>query len=376
LAFVSTRRHPDELGAVTPDAPAKTHFVIVDCVGVCEQDLSDTQPLERKPSVPFKTLLEQVALGNTDPEVLSSLASRLARLDRRCGPKERELISQATGGAKLADITRAMIEALDPDRQAAEASARFNVPEWQEPSEAQVRQAAAVLSRDAVKVLATRPEARVLLIEIKRTFEQVIDEVTIDSLEEAGFSEAAKAKARGVVESFERFLAEHRDEIDALQFFYNQPYQSRLRYADIKALAAAIEAPPRQWTPERLWRAYETLDASKVKGASAKRLLVDLVSLVRYALHQRDDLVPYAQTVRQRFNRWLAEQRTRGRGFTDEQVQWLEMMAEHIARSLEMEMEDFGLTPFAEQGGLGRAAQVFGPELRQVVQELNEALAA
>jgi type I restriction enzyme, R subunit len=169
---------------------------------------------------------------------------------------------------------------------------------------------------------------------------------------------------------------EHRDEIDALQFFYSQPYRSRLRYQDIKALAAAIEAPPRQWTPERLWRAYEMLDASKVRGASAKRLLVDLVSLVRFALHQHDDLVPYTQTVRQRFNRWLGEQRTRGRGFTDEQIQWLEMMAEHIGQSLEMEIEDFGLTPFAEQGGLGRAAQVFGPQLRQVVQELNEVLAA
>ncbi len=367
---------PDELRAVTPDAPAKTHFVIVDCVGVCEQDLSDTQPLERKPSVPFKTLLEQVALGNTDPEVLSSLASRLARLDHRCGPKERDLITQATGGPHLADITRGLIQALDPDRHIVEARARFNLPDSQDPSEAQIKQAAAALGREAVKVLATSPRARSLLIEITRTFEQVIDEISVDTLDEAGFSEAAKARARGVVASFEQFLAEHRDEIDALQFFYSQPYHARLRYQDIKALAAAIEAPPRQWTPERLWRAYETLDASKVKGGSAKRLLVDLVSLVRFALHQREDLVPYAQTVRQRFHRWLAEQRTRGRGFTDEQIQWLEMMAEHIGQSLEMEIEDFGLTPFAEQGGLGRAAQVFGPQLRQVVQELNEALAA
>jgi type I restriction enzyme R subunit len=366
----------DELRAVTPDAPAKTHFVIVDCVGVCEQDLSDTQPLERRPSIPLKTLLEQVALGNTDSEVLSSLASRLARLDRRCGPKERDLITQATGGPQLADITRAVIEALNPDRQAEEARARFNLPEGENPSEAQVKQTAAALGREAVRVLATRPQARTVLIEITRTFEQLIDEVSPDTLEDAGFSETAKASARTVIESFERFLAEHRDEIDALQFFYSQPYRTRLRYRDIKALAAAIEAPPRQWTPERLWRAYQTLDASKVKGASAKRLLVDLVSLVRFALRQEDDLVPYAETVRQRFNRWLREQRTRGRGFTDEQVQWLEMMAEHIARSLEMEMGDFGLTPFAEQGGLGRATRVFGPQLRQLVQELNEELAA
>ena len=39
------------------------------------------------------------------------------------------------------------------------------------------------------------------------------------------------------------------------------PYAQRLRFADIKALADTIQAPPRQWTPERLWKAYETLDS-------------------------------------------------------------------------------------------------------------------
>ena len=129
-------------------------------------------------------------------------------------------------------------------------------------------------------------------------------------------------------------------------------------------------------TPERLWRAYETLDRSKVKGASGKKLLVDLVSLVRFALHQKSELVPYSKTVHERFDRWVAEQRTRGRSFTGEQARWLEMMRDHIATSLEMQIDDFGYTPFAQHGGLGRAAQIFGAELRGIVQELNEALAA
>jgi type I restriction enzyme, R subunit len=366
----------DELQAVTPDALAKTHFVIVDCVGVCEKDLSDTQPLERKPSASFKSLLEHVALGGTDPDVLSSLVSRLARLDRQCGSKERDLIAQATGGASLEDISRAVVQALDPDRQVEEARTRFALREDQEPSQEQIKQVATGLGREAVKVLATNPQARMLLIEMKAKFEQIIDDTSLDVLDEAGFSEDARAKARGLVEDFEKFLVANRDEIDALQFFYSQPYQSRLHYQDIKALAAAIEAPPRQWTPERLWRAYETLDRSKVRGASAKKLLVDLVSLVRFALHQKSELVPYSETVHERFERWVAEQRTRGRSFTDDQIRWLEMMRDHIATSLEMQIDDFAYTPFAEQGGLGRAAQVFGPELRQIVQELNEVLAA
>ncbi len=120
----------------------------------------------------------------------------------------------------------------------------------------------------------------------------------------------------------------------------------------------------------------EPLDRSKVTGASAKRLLVDLVSLIRFALDQEGELHPYAETVYERFDRWLAAQHSRGRGFTEEQVRWLKMIRDHIATSVEMQLDDFGLTPFAEEGGLGRAAQVFGKELRPIVQELNEALAA
>ena len=48
-------------------------------------------------------------------------------------------------------------------------------------------------------------------------------------------SEEAREKARALTHSFEAFLAEHRDEIDALQFFYSQPYAKRLRYRDITA---------------------------------------------------------------------------------------------------------------------------------------------
>ena len=176
--------------------------------------------------------------------------------------------------------------------------------------------------------------------------------------------------------SFEQFIEENRDEIEALQFFYAQPHSRRLTFRDIKELAAAIKAPPRSWTPEKLWRAYETLRKDRVRGASGQRLLTDIVSLVRFAVHKDDELVPFGEQVRERFEQWLAQQRDAGHAFTPEQRRWLEMMRDHIATSLEMTVEDFDLAPFVEEGGLGRAAQVFGGELRRVLDELNGALAA
>jgi type I restriction enzyme R subunit len=367
---------PDDLRAVTPDARAKTHFVIVDCVGATETELGDTQPLERKKTVAFKALLEHAALGGTDPDLLSSLASRLSRLDRQCGPEERERIRQAAGGVGLGEITEAIVEALDPDRQIEAARRQFGLPDSTEPSEAQLQQATRGLLKTAVKPIATNPGFRALLQEIKAQFEQIIDDRSQDALLGAGLSAEAREKARNLVQSFERFLADNRDEIDALQFFYSQPYIRRLHYNDIKALAAAIKAPPRSWTPEMLWRAYETLDKDRVRGASGQRLLADIVSLVRFALRQEDDLVPYADQVHARFQRWTAQQANQGRRFTPEQVAWLQMIRDHIATSLEMTLDDFGYTPFVEEGGLGRAMQVFGKGLNPLIDELNEALAA
>jgi type I restriction enzyme R subunit len=196
---------PTDLQAVTPDARAKDHFVIVDCVGVCEQDKTDSAPMDVKKSVPFDKLLQAVALGNVEPEVLSSVAARLARLDRELTPAQRDQIITASGGHSLKDLARGLVDALNPDTTA-------DLP----PGEAEQ------LMQRAVKPLCD-PALRQLLVTLKQQAEQIIDTVTQDQLIEADFSEAARERARGTVESFERFIAEHKDEITALQILYSRP---------------------------------------------------------------------------------------------------------------------------------------------------------
>ncbi|MFY9342268.1 MAG: type I restriction-modification enzyme R subunit C-terminal domain-containing protein [Planctomycetota bacterium] len=361
---------PNDLRAVTPDAKAKTHFVIVDCVGVTEQEgLADTQPLERCKTVPLQSLLEQVAFGSTDAEVMSSVASRLARLERECDDVQRCKLLAKSGGVPLSAISHGIIEALDPDAQEAEARRRFGLAA----TEAQLRDARETLLKAAVGPIAKLPEFRRALIDARREFEQIIDEVSQDELLGAGMSADAKAKAKALVRSFEQFLVEKKDEVAALQVFYSVPYQRRLKYDDIKALADTIKAPPLSCTPERLWRAYEVLEKGRVRGASAGRVLTDLVSLVRFALHRDDELVPFPEQVQARFAAWIAAQSAR---FTAEQVRWLEMIRDQVASSVEITVDDFDDVPFAQEGGLGRAQQVFGGKLGDVLREVNEVLAA
>ena len=370
--------NPDELQAVTRDATAKTHFVIVDCVGVSEQKLSDTKPLEKNASVSLRVLLDHVAANGTHDDYLSSLASRIARIDKQCGPDDRKAVDEASGGISLATIAAGLVHAVDAEVQDAAARNVFALQGDAEPTPEQIKKAAEPIKRAAILPLMSKPALRKLILELRQKFEQMVDEVSRDELlrDETGLSADAREKAAALVQSFEEYLAEHRDEIEALRFFYSVPHRKRLRYSDIKALADAISAPPRSWTPEKLWRAYETLEKSKVRGASAGRLLVDMVSLVRFALDQEGELVPHADRVRRKFDEWMRQQANGGRSFTPEQRRWLEMMRDHVATSVEIGVEDFDLTPFASAGGLARATNVFGGELHSIVQELNEVLAA
>ena len=366
----------DTLKSVTPDAGAKTHFVIVDCVGVTESDLEDSQQLERKKSVPLKQILEHVAFGGTDPDTLSSLASRLARMHKRATEEQRQKLLRIGEGTDITAVSHAIVEALDPDRQRDEARRTNDVAEDQEPTEEQVEQAATTLLKQAAAPLASKPKLRKAIEELQQQFEQIIDIVSEDEVLEAGVSEEAKAKAKDMTQSFEEFLKDNKDKIDALHFFFDQPYAERPRFEDLKNLANEISKPPRSWTPEQLWHAYELVERDKVKGVGGQRLLADIVSLIRYALRKEDELVPYADKVHDRFDHWLNQQRQAGREFTPDQLRWLEMIRDHVANSLAIETADFSETPFVEQGGLGRARQVFGDALGSILKELNEELAA
>ncbi len=366
---------PTDIQAVTPDAVAKDHFVIVDAVGVTEQELSETFPLDRKRTIPFGTLLEQVALGSTDEDVLSAIAGRLARMDRAIGEPERALIKDASGGLALRDLTDGLVDALDPDRHVERARREHALPPDVEPTDAQVADAAKAMVAEAVRPLASSPQLRQRLVDLKKSLEQVIDDTTKDELLEAGYSAEATERARNIVESWEQFIAAHKDQITAFQILYSQPH-GRVQFQDIKVLADLIKAPPRSWTPELLWSAYEKLQRDKVRGAGGNRLLTDIVSLVRFALRQADVLVPYHEQVEQRFAQWLAQQVTAGVVFTAEQLQWLELIRDHVAASMGIDIDDFDLVPFAQKGGAGKAYAVFGERLRALLNELNEVLAA
>ena len=346
----------DDLRSVNPgEHVRKDHFVIVDCVGVCERDKTDSRPMDSRKAVPLDKLLQAVALGNVEDEVISSVAVRLTRLDRDVSEADQAKVMEASGGRSLRDIARGLVQALETARD----------------EDTPPQQAEAALQH-ATEPLAN-PALRELILKLKQKADLVIDTVTQDALLHAGFAEAASERAQQLVQSFEAFIQQHKDEITALQILYNRPVRAPLRFEDIKALADALHAPPHLIDESALWQAYAALQKGKVKGSNQKRLLTDIVSLVRFAMQQDNELVPYPERVQANFKAWLAQH---GQPFTPEQQHWLEMIRDHIAANLGIELEDFDYAPFSQQGGLGRVHQLFGEQLPQVMDELNRELVA
>jgi len=202
----------------------------------------------------------------------------------------------------------------------------------------------------------------------------IIDSLSIDKLVEAGFDQAAKDASMKTIQNFKEFIEKNKDEIAALQILYSKPYRIReLTFRDIQELASKIETPPYNLTPELLWSAYKRLEKSKVKD-NPKKMLTDLISIIRFSIGQEDVLVPFDEKVNERFEKWLAQQESSGRKFTQEQKEWLVMIKDQISASMVAKLDDMDYSPFVQRGGRMKLYNLFGDDYEKILDELHEVL--
>ncbi|MCW5643717.1 MAG: DEAD/DEAH box helicase family protein [Rhodoferax sp.] len=363
---------------------AKTRFVLIDAVGVEKSLKTESRPLEKKPGVALKDLLQGVAVGHRDDDTVLSLANRLVRLAKQLDDKAQARIEKISGGIPVGELGKSLIAALDPDAivQAALATARASgITRSEDSLLAEEIEAARARRVAAACAPFDKPELRDAIETARREHEQLIDHINLDQVSFSGFSEQAEAQAKAVIQNFADYIRQHKDEIAALGFFYQQPYQRRaLTFEMLQELHEHLCKPPLMLTTERLWSAYARVQASAVQGSSSKRQLTDLVSLLRFALGLDGEdakLAPFADEVDKRFQAWIFRHNAqRGTAFTAEQTEWLRLMKDHIASSCSIGRGDFDYAALADKGGLQRAWGLFGKELDALMDEMNEELVA
>ncbi len=360
----------DDLQRVTPDARSKTRFVIVDAIGVCETNKTESRPLERKRTVPFESLIKSIALGQQDEDTILSTASRLSRLDREITNEDRNEIEEISQ-KPLKLIINDLLNSYDPDVKIEKAKEIFVTDE---PTDQEIEHAKFELLQKATRVF-DNPDFRNKLVEIKKKNEQIIDTVSTDKIIEAGYLKDKSDATDRIITSLKDFIEKNKDEISALQLIYQKPYGMRhFTYSQIRDLAEAIKKPPYYLTSEAIWEAYERLERSKVRSGNPQRLLTDIISIMNFTLGNEKVLEPFSEIVEHRFEDWLLQQKELGKEYTDEQLMWLRMIKDHLYASLTISIEDFQNAPFYARGGILKAYNVFGSDLEKILKELEEVL--
>lgn len=365
----------DDLRKVTPTAKfAKDHFVIVDAVGVTKSLKTDTRPLERKPGVALKDLLGAVAVGVRDEDIFSSLANRLIRLDCQINEKQREQFKQKSNGKTASQIAANLLAAYSPDNlddlEAEIISANPNLTADEIADKFKQKHSEIIESAAAVFT----GEFNDFVENVRRTLDQIIDTLNPDKVIKVGWNEDDKDAATALINDFAAWMVNNRDEITALQIFYGQPFRRReLTFKMIRDLCETLKTERPKIAPLNVWQAYQQL--GETEGA-AKTELTALVALIRKVCGIDEKLTDYSKTIDRNFQNWVFGKQAGALKFSEEQMQWLRMIKDHVATSFHLEREDFEMNPFDAMGGLGKVYALFGDGMNALIEELNEALAA
>lgn len=360
----------EDLQKVTPSATEnKDHFVIVDAVGVTKSKKSDTRSLERKPTVSMKELMLNVALGAKDENTLTSLANRVIRLNSQMSSEERKQFETKVG-TSASSVAEKLLNAFDEDVILEQAREKTGISN---PTEEQIKN----VQKELVKIASEPfydPDIRDFIENIRRNHDQIIDSVNLDEVIFAGFDTQQEENVNKVISGFRTFIEENKDEIVALRIIYDVAYKDRPMVIEkLKELYEKLKS--KGITVERLWDCYAIKRPDKVRRSTIAQI-TDLISMIRFEMGYADTLVPFADKVNYNFMQWTFKKNAGHIQFTEEQMEWLRLIKDHIAASLSILPEDLDLTPFDRKGGLLGFYDAFGDSYKQILQEMNVTLVA
>ncbi len=368
----------DSLQLVSKTANTKTHFVIVDAVGVTKSKKTDSRPLERKPTIALKDLLGAVTVGARDEDLFLSLANRLIRLEKQITDKEKDKLLELSKGKNLKQITKELLTAFDKDEIDKKAQIIIDEIPKQDRTPAKEEQAKKEVQDELIIQASSTFNGKLndYLDNVRREHEQIIDIINTDKVVKTEWDSYTNDKAEEVVKDFNEYLEANKDEIEALSIFYKQPYNRRnITFKMIKDVFDKLKMEKPMLAPDYVWEAYSTLEDVKSKQPTDE--LTALVSLIRRACGIDKELKAFDKTIDENFKTWIFKQNAgKHNRFDTEQMDWLRMLKDHVVSSYHIEIDDLDYTPFDSKGGKGKMYQLFGNDMNEIINELNEVLAA
>ena len=319
----------------------------------------------------------------------------MTRLDKQITEKEHTKFANLANGKTISQVVRGLLNAFDPDiLEELETQVRKeHVGSAPVEIEKAIKTATEKFHNETAKVFTG--ELNEYIENVRRLHEQKIDITNPDEVIHVGWDKENKEKAAELVKDFTEWMLLNKDELIALQIFYNQPFRRReLTYSMIKEVLEKLQSERPALAPMKIWRAASGFDFAGFdfaqppsRSATADNLgtersrsslneLTALVALIRHICGIDSNLTSYDKTVDRNFQNWVFKKQAGATKFNEEQMNWLRMIKDYVTNSFHIEKDDFDLNPFNAQGGLGKMWQLFGEETEEIINELNEVLAA
>lgn len=343
----------NDLKSVTPNANDKTHFYLIDAIGVTESHKSFSQPLERKRNLSFKKLLENISKGANDDDTLSTLAVRLSRIENKLNREENENLLKLTDGKSLKSISNEILNSIDVDFIDGKSDKEI------------------LDIKDEVLKPFNSPYLRELLINISSKTGIYVDELTMDKVINSGHS---LENANITIKNFREFIDLHKDELDALSIIYNRSYKNRkLTYKAINELNQKLSSS--NLSISAIWRAFEFTEKDKVKPLNhPEKQLTNLIQLVKFALGYDKELQDFSSMANARFNLWRGRQIKKGIKFSEEQDRFLEIIKDYILSNAYIDNINDIQDICYDEGGIFKAKELFKKDLENLLEEIYLAL--
>jgi type I restriction enzyme, R subunit len=275
------------------------------------------KPLDRQPNVSFEKVLQSIAMGNTHPDVVSTLVSRLIRIEKSFTEDQKKVLEEISG-IQLKQLCHNIVEATEEDVIVKAVREKHNLKPDEEHTTQQYEDTRKELVKSALRPVYD-PKYREKILEIKKDNEQIIDPVSLDVLMEWGFSEEAKTSAKNLINNFQEFLEEHKDELELVKAYYSKSYKNRISYKDLKEFTTHIEAKPLLSRPELIWNAFRTMYPEKVMETD-QFSTTDFIPMIEFMGHNKAILQPYKYTINEKYEERLEQRKAEGEEFSSEQL--------------------------------------------------------
>lgn len=368
----------ESLQSVSKTANAKTHFIIVDAVGVTKSKKTDSRPLERKPTIALKDLLGAIAMGHDDEDLFLSLANRLICLDKQLSDNEKQSLKEFSNGKSLKQMSKELLTAFDSDEIEERTKLIIDKIPIEERTPQKEENERKKVQQELINQASSTFNGKLnqYIEKVRTEHEQIIDTHNIDTVIKSEWDTTSVDKAQTIVKDFTAYIEANKDEIKALTIFYNTPFNGKnITFKMIKNLFEKLQSDKPTLSPNYVWEAFAQLEDVKSKQPIDE--LTALISLIRRVCGIDGELKAFDETIDINFQKWIFKQNAgKHNRFTPEQMEWLRELKNHVVNSYHIEIDDLDYTPFDEKGGRGRMHQLFGAEMNDIINELNEALAA